>query len=540
MKPDVGQHGDHRPDLFDRRSVRIALFAVIPLVVFALVSAGIRVSQYGIDHTIVVLCEPRLQAGSRAALRVTLISDSHQFYRPTRLAGRLLRGERSRGLFDSGAGGAGYAVGMVFRVPDIDPGPAKLELDIEFDDRRRRVVGDVEIVERMPTAALEIPKDASGRDPPPEAIRDKTRIQLLTEDRGAPGGLTSVLFARTLDEDGRPLSAPVELEIPSGTSGTERVESRTDRLGLMALPIAPCSTDFPVRAIGARHPGVDAGPADGGADKPGAYLYPPVVFAGISARIDDPLVPPGELICVQASKLSAGGPVYADLFAGSRWIGAEAAWADGAGKARLDLSVEARGPLRLQLTSSALMPGRSVAVRHVYAMKDGETREQALREVLRRLDESDSDDEWAEAVAGMPLETGAGYRRSMAEAFALSRLYEGHRVIPQLINSRAEDDGDLAEFKQSFQRVVMAVILAIGLAVGALIGMIAIQARRRQERITAMIMNDGEIPRQRWTTDLGERSARGRQWIQGVVLMLIVLGAFASIALLVKTITWGR
>ena len=49
-----------KPDLFDRKPVRIGLFVVIPAVIFVLVCAGIRVSQYGINHTIVVVGQQQL------------------------------------------------------------------------------------------------------------------------------------------------------------------------------------------------------------------------------------------------------------------------------------------------------------------------------------------------------------------------------------------------------------------------------------------------------------------------------------------------
>jgi hypothetical protein len=535
-------HSAKHADLFDRKPVKIALFVVIPAVIFALVCAGIRVSQYGIDHTIVVVGQRQLLANSPAALRVTLIADDQGFFLPDRIIAHLVRGERRHPIFDGDASDAGYALALNFRVPKLSPGPAVLELEIQFDERRRIVRADVEIVDTPPAEELTVPADTDLTAEPYRLTKGGARIEALTEDRGAPTGLTSVLFVRALS-DGKPAAIDLGLGLP-GELGAEpeRSDRRTDRLGIVAMPLKPFELTAPVRVWDAVPEGrADAGVDGGAAIAEAAHLFPRVVYAGLTAALHDPIARKGEAIRTTVSQISQGGPLYAEVFHDGRWVLAASGWLSGTA-AEVAIDPPVTGLLRIQFTTSALAPGKTIAVRHVYVLDEGESLDDGLRAILERVERTADDRAWAEQVYTMPLERG-GFDRRVAAAFALSRLYAGHQLLPRLVSSRQEDDAELAEFKASFQRYVMLTIMLVGVGVALLIAMIAIQAHRRQARISLMIEadtdGDGDGPEPEFVTDVGAAGARRRVLVQGVILCLILIGAFASIALLVDTLTWG-
>jgi len=539
---------DTTTDLFDRKAVRYGLFVAIPAVIFVLVCAGIRVSQYGIDHTIVVVGQSRLVAGSPAAIRVTLIADDAGFFLPDRIAGYLVRGARRAPLFDGAASADGYALGCNFEVPDLDPGPAVLELDIRFDERQRIVRADVEIVDEPPPEELVVPADTDLAADTFPVVKDGARVEALTEDRGAPTGLTSVLFIRTT-EDRKPVAVDLELGLPAGPGAEAETTTRsTDRLGILALPLKPFEVSAPIRvgnAIEERKLAEAAG-GDGGVDggaargSGSAYLFPSVNYGGLTAAVHDPIVREGDPIRVTVMQISPGGPVYAELFRDGIWVAAESAWMSGSA-AELEIRPPVTGLIRIQFDTSALSPGDAVAVRHVFVLEEGQDVEDGLREILGRVARSEDDRAWAEQVAAMPLERG-GFDRRAAAAFALSRLYAGHQVLPRLVSSRKEDDAELAEFKATFQRWVMTTIILVGVGVALLIAMIALQARRRQARLSLMLDGevDGDDLQPEYVTDVGAKGAKPRLLFQAVILFVILIGAFASIALLVDTLTWGR
>ncbi len=522
MKDNRKNTEEHR-DLFERRWVRVGLFIVVPAMIFALVCVGIRVSQYGIDHTIVVLGQRQLLADSPAAIRVTLIADGEGFFQPERITGHLVRGEERHLLFDGAVHDAGYALARNFKVPQISEGPAILELDIRFDEKRRIVRANVEVAAEPPGEGLTVPSDVKLYDMKIRVGTDGDFAQALTEDRGAPTGLSSVVFLRTADSTGGPVSIPLELGIPGAGLSSEMTleEHRTDNLGLTALMVKPVDLDYPIK-VGE------------------AYLFPRVVYGGLNAMVHNPIASRNEAVKVNVKQITRGGPIYADLFHRGRWIHASSDWVSGDGSARLTFRPRVTGPVRLQLTNSALGPGRSVAVRHLYILDEDEDFNDGLRAVLGML-RGEDDGPWARAVLSRPLESGVGFDRRLLAAFSLSRLYAGHHTVERLINSRSEDDEELSEFKTAIQRAVMLIILLLGIAVAVVIGLISSGARRRQERITMMILNNCEGDDPSPGDGAGpSRGSRARTVLQGLALLLIIVGAFASIAILIDTMTWGN
>ena len=268
-------------------------------------------------------------------------------------------------------------------------------------------------------------------------------------------------------------------------------------------------------------------------------VFPKVVYAGLTAQLHNPIVWKDNPMRVTARQISPSGPVYADLFHQGRWVQAVSGWFGG-GKVDLEIRPAMKGLGRLQITTSAIVPGKTVAVRHFYVLDKDETYENGLRAVLKELESSEMDGEWAKACSSVPLERGVGFDRRLAAAYALSRLYDGHQAIPKLISSRREDDAELNEFKASFQNMVMLAIVLLGVGVTSLIAMMAVQAQKRHQRITMMIMEEDtdEGSSMEWRTDMGERASKRRVVFLGVILILIIMGAFASIALLINTLRW--
>ncbi|MDJ0762576.1 MAG: hypothetical protein QNJ97_06260 [Myxococcota bacterium] len=531
-------------DLFDRRSVRVGLFAIIPAIVFVLVSTAIRVSQYGIDHTIIVLGQQVLVPGGPSAMRVVLISDDGGYFLPTALTGHLVRGEDRHLLFDGAVSDSGYALARNFTLPDIPPGPAVLALDIAFDNRRRVVRSPIEIVQTSPHETLVMPEDAVQTSDAVRVVKDDQYFEAFTMDRGAPTGLTSVLFLRSTDAAGRPISTRFEVEM--GQHSDEKIQAQaiqTDRLGLYARPVKPLALALPIRVLGSQTVEKDNTAGDAGVrDKQDGRLFPKVIYGGISATVHTPIVPVGERLKVTVRQLSSGGPVYADIFQDGRWVQAHSGWFQGA-STKMEIAPAVSGLCRLQITTSAFAPGRTVAVQHFYVLKQGETLDQGLRDILAAVAEIDGHQAWARDVSLRPLELGAGYDRRMAAAFALSRLYAGHGKIPRLVSSRREDDAELTAFKRTFQRRIMIAILLIGFGVTALIALIAVQAHRRQQRLTSMILSDADTAWEATESPLidpNEPPGKYRIVIQGAILFFIIMGAFVAVALLVDTLTWHR
>jgi hypothetical protein len=534
-----------KPDLFERKSVRWTLFGLIPALVFVLVCAGIRVSQYGIDHTILVFGDDVLVSGRPAAIRLSLMADDGRFFLPEELTGFLKKGDERYLLFGGPVSDRGQALGRDFKVPKIPSGKYELELDFHFDKRQRKVRTPVNIVGKAPPESLAVPSDTKIETPLATVIKGETEVQALPEDRGTPTGIESVVFVRTVSDQGTPFSTDLEMRLP----GLEApLKEQTDTLGLLAMTVKPMELSIPIRVSGARKrdeapktskPDASAKDVDAGDDEDkDAYLHPHVVYSGISATLNNPVAAAGDPVSLTVEQVSNGGPLYVDLFHEGRLVSASSGWLSGQ-RAAIDVKPTLPGLYRLQLSTTPFSPDKALAVRHFYVLDDGEDFVAGLREVLARLTESERDGAWARAVLEMPLERAQGFKPALAAAFALSRLYNGHRAPARLVSSRLKDDQELNEFKEGFQRMVMVAIIALGLGVSLLVALFAYTAFQRQQRISQMILSEPEDSEE--SDEWSPPAIRGGAWrmaVQGAILLFIVLGAFVAIALLVDTLTW--
>lgn len=543
-----GENFSSKPDLFDRRWIKWTLFVLMPALVFVLVSAGIRVSQYGIDHTILVFGDRTVVAGRETALRISLLADDGRFFLPEHLTVRLARKETQHVVFDDAVSDRGAALGVNFELPALPEGSYELQLDVRFDNKRRIVRAPIQVTAAPPDELLTIPEDATEVGTFPVLVKDGIEIRLFEDDRGTPTGLASTIYIQTLDKDGRPASAPLAMVLP--WRGAEILERETDKLGLFAMTLSPPALDARIQVKGAHykssspsveppqntHPLTASTPEieDAGvqSEAPPKVLAPKLIYTGISALVTEPISSLGNPVEVIVEQISNGGAVYADLYHDGRLVQASSGWISG-NRAKIQIKPKKSGLYRLQLYTTPIDPGNAVAVRHFYVTNGDENAVFALRLLLQKCAAQESDRPWAEAMEALPLEQG-GYEVQKAAAFLLARLYRGHRHPESLVSSRREDDAELGAFKGEFQRMIMIAVIALGLGVSCFVGLCALAAHRRQQQMTRMILSDGEdglFPN-------SEGKGSGRMVLQVLILLLIVLGAFVSIAVLVDTMTW--
>ena len=539
---------DKKTELFDRKWVRVTLYFLVPALVFVLVSAGIRVSQYGIDHTVLVFGDRAIRSGAPSAMRISLMADDGRFFTPEKLAVSLECGGKSTRLFDDVLTDGGMVPGLELEVPKLAAGKCDMVLDIHFDEKRRVIRTPVTVRDGAVAETLDIPEDAAGNGAQDPLKIDDNAIAIFSEDRGVPTGIESTLFLRATASDGAPAELSVSL-IKEAEGGTA-VEGETDKLGLFAFTAAPAALDTRLRVVGAKRPRPSAPPDTAPKDTAPAdtddeieiatpaVLSPPIVYTGISASVTEPIVSLGTPVKVIVEQVSDGGAVYADLYLDGSLAHAVSGMLKGA-RAGLVIKPKLPGLYRLQLYTSPMGAGNSTAVRHFYVMDSGETPTAALRTLLAEAEKRDPSDAWTRAVLALPLEQG-GFDVQKAAAFVLSRLYRGHRHPETLVSSRKDDDAELKAFKATFQRMIMIAVIALGLGVSCFIALFAFSAHRRQQEMTRMILeeDDAEDNEEFRPEAPSKRGRGGRVLLQGSILFLILLSAFMAVAVLIDTLTW--
>ncbi len=451
----------------------------------------------------------------------------------------LTRQKTRRLIFNDAVGDRGDVVAVNLDVPKVASGPYTLELDIRFDKRRRTIEIPITVVDTPPKESLEIPKDSLEKKYVDQVAKGDHVVHLFTEDRGAPTGISSTAFLRVQTADGK----PDEITVAYSVGNQPTINKESDKLGLITVPLSVSGLSAPITIAGARPVGeneADGGVLDSGPMEMSATLYPNIVYSGLSLSVHTPIATNKCRIKVTIEQVSSGGPVYANLFHEGRLVQGASGFLSGQ-RAVMEIRPESTGLHRLQVSGAAIGAGDSVAVRHFYVLGPKQDPADGLRDIVSAFAGQNPEDKWAAAFLEMVLARG-GFDLQRAAAFALSRLYSGHRHPPQLISSRLEDDKELTAFKSKFQRMMMVAIIALGLGVCLFIGLFALAAHKRQQRLSQMILEEDdesepdETPRD-WTSLTGYRS-KGRVLLQGAILFFIVLGAFVAIALLVNTLTW--
>ncbi len=547
-----------KPELFDRKWVRLTLLVLVPSLIFVLVSAGIRVSQYGISHTILVYGDKNFERGGYAAIRVSLMSDDGRFFIPEHLTVTLIREEKKYLLFDDVLSDRGVAPGVEFAIPNLKIGPYILEIEVSFDKKKRIVRAPITILDRPPKENIETPPDNDLSYPHVIIEKDGKNIELFSEDRGIPTGIESAVFVRTTDKDFTPSAAKVSMILLGQKN--EYVEAVTDASGLYAMSVRPSALDARIKFIGASYKkkisdtdsntqstDSDAALENSDSDKdtaldleikkPSAVLSKKIIYTGISASIAEPISPIGKPVIVEIEQISDGGPIFADLYRNGYLVHASSGWVSSS-KASINVRPKQPGLYRLQVYTSAIAPGNATAVRHFYVSEKNETVADSLKKLLQRLIKANPEEKWAAAMlASEPDITkySKDFDLQRTAAFVMSRLYKGHRHPHTLISSRKEDDAQLNAFKTKFQRMIMAAVLALGLAVSCFIGLFALSAYKRQKAINELIMSDNDTAS---SSDILNSKDPHRMVIQGIILFLIVVSAFVSIAVLVDSLTW--
>ncbi|MBN2525547.1 MAG: hypothetical protein JXR76_04075 [Deltaproteobacteria bacterium] len=518
-------------------------------------------------------------------MRITLIDDNSGFFLPQRVAARLRLWKKTIPLFDGEVVDTGYAVARNFSLPSLNATDGVLEIDVYFDGQRRRIEKKVKLAPRYPAGKLVYPSDTKSDVVVAKAMVGNTIMRVFPEGRGAPAGLTSLLFVQTSNENEQPVSAPYRFELPVFKKGEspKEISGQTDMFGLDAFVIRPTDLHYPMKVLNVADRGDSGLAADANSNPPpkgpdiplstpskGAggisdadsietdsesdvavtptTLTPPVVYSGMKMDMQSPLIDADKPIILSLQQISGGEPVYLDIFKGAQWLYSETDWVGDDGRAQFDVSPPASGILRIQITSSPLQFTRNVIVRHVYVKKAGEDDLAALKQIVA-AQKNNGQKKWlTHAVQQLASEKDGG-RVSLLAAFALSRLYKGHNNLPLLVSSRKEDDAALNTFKKNFQTGLMVAILLLGAAVAILIAVIAVQSSRKQRQLTQMILDDAddideiadESDEDTKTTVSNRLSAsRVTGWIQIGTLFLVILAAFAAIALLVLTMSWNQ
>ncbi|MBN2802020.1 MAG: hypothetical protein JXR91_02880 [Deltaproteobacteria bacterium] len=525
-------------DLFDKKWVKRVLFILMPMAVFFLVSAGITVSKLGIKHTIVVYAQNFIVPDAYSTMRISLIDDANGFFLPSRVKAVVVddKGKHYK-LFDHKVASGADSLSINYKSPSIKCGDAQLLLSIFFDGQNRILRKKIKVLEKAEKESLIQPPDIKYTKFYSSVSVKDVEYQIFTEDRGAPAGLPTLFFLRTLSGEETPVSTSYKIKLPtfSAKISNKLIEGKTDRYGIDLFSVKPLDLHFPVEIINIAASDTDNDTADSAIDSypvkhEPAYIYPHVVYSGIKADLSSPIIRYNDPVKLRISRISGAGPVYLNFFKEGVWIYSMAVFGD-ASNTTASVPLKSSGIIRVQVSDSPLGATTNVAVRHFYKSEKDQSLNSSFNYLISKMNAEDH--AWKEFVLKNIPEDEREI--NILSSFALSSYYNGYNSLERLISSRQDEDRELNKFKHKFQTVMMISISLLGLMVIGMILLAAGNALKRQKQITLLIEEDDNL----YSTVKPESSKfQFEHGIQLVILFSIVISAFMAIALLVMTISW--
>ncbi len=305
--------------------VFVASFGMALVILLSLWVAGWQVEQ-----ALVAQVEGSWEAGERLALRVLHVDGARQPRLGSELRATVRQGERS---VDLGEYGDTAEIGVLqgrFTVPDLEEGPAILDLEVSGTGvplLRESIAIDV-VADRPPrvgelTISTSNLNWGDNTEPQPEGMQIVVR-----PERRLLAGFDNTLMIRVTDPDGHPQPATVEVALLGGEFAGKRGSSREppllkhgacDGLGLVMVKGALASEilEFEVRVV---QPGLvhtEEGRVLG------KRRFRMVSFAGAVRLEGEPLaLRVGEPASIAARGLRRKRPIYVDIH------GPDGAWID--------------------------------------------------------------------------------------------------------------------------------------------------------------------------------------------------------------------
>lgn len=332
----------------------------------------------------------------------------------------------------------------------------------------------------QPTSRISTsPGQKAERDPKSDWTGD-LRVEPMDELGQIARGLDNRITLRVVDREGLPVQAHIlftKLEGP--VDGPIPHELQSNAYGLVSLDVKPIgSVRWTMKAT-----------EDADAKREGeGSLTLTSVTSQFSLRMMKPFLTPGESVDGKVTTLHRSGGLMVDLFAGERWVFADAyaISPDGAGLRAVAPASVRPNLWRVQVYEDVFAPGNAWDSQWLAVSPDGQCRS-AIDTTLSLLGTLPRHTRFVEGVRHVMV---AGKPLSEPECNelldALLRGFPPHfQESTLLINSKADDEKDLAEWKSEVKgwlHILIAIALLIAFAVVMVFVAQGVATSNRQQR----------------------------------------------------------
>lgn len=558
----ISTNATHGGGLLDLRPARWALIYGLPAVVALLAGSAIFVSRMSVTQDVRVLTQERWCVGRPAAVRVVAYGDSgrplEQLDVTLSLEGE---GRETMELAKASAGGL-PATDVRVDVPDWPDGRYKLRALVRSSIGLEPIQLDVELMHELSGEGVEeqeenlylpqAPPDRAGPFTTKVTVSDVV-IELLPHGAGLVPSLNNLLFLRTTDKAGRPVSTRVALKLVGGQMAKALPEvERTDELGLSVFSVYPMSNEVMIEATlaDADGPGdrADAGvedadggfgTQDGGSVSMASRLTIPTTPAQMVMRLDQPVPEALEPFTVRIQSLHGARPLYTDAYVDGLWVGALSGRFQ-QGRSEVTIPGLPEGLALLQTYLHPINVGYAYSAHHVYLSRQGQSDAAVLEAIATELERRQIDAPYVASLRDQGLFAKTD-RFELTAAFLLSRLDQGFYRPPLSISSAEVRSAELVSFQRSFRYRISVAIGVIGVVVALLLAYaFSVAAYRAREQRRMLEEDIGADESDLYVTSMGRPVGldRFRAIMQIALMVGVVATGFILIAALVSVLNW--
>jgi hypothetical protein len=579
---------------FGKGWLRHIIIYGFPAISALLIAVGIFSSFIEVSDTLMMYSQPTWVPGARTGVRIAVMDNEGEFVPITELSIVLTQtdGDREAVLFDGPAHGT-KAASLTLPVPDWPAAEYQLAIRAQTTQSTKKSILPIRLDGQysgekpsMTRQLLYWREEYGSQDfmEPGWSVK----VELIPEAGQVASSLPNLLYVRTTNRAGAPVSTKVRMTLAEGyISGEFPSEVTTDSLGLAAVLIFPTyislvigvevvdpdSGSTAAEGVGsasiecAPHPSDvsgtspecvpqgENGPAPEGGGTPAAEVQKPAPSSrgrvvlpigpqGIRLRsmVPNPIV--GEPMSVRVYSVGQDMTMFTDLFKDDIWLAAFGDSVDGQSSQVTTPIPRSPGLHVVQAYSSPVpaifqeQPGQpdelmsaSMSSAHVWARPENESATDSILALSSELRERNVDRQWVSHLTAARLDAG-GFNPGQAMALMLARL-DGAMYPPMVAATSREHDKSSATSLQDTIRTTVIVALSV-------VGAVIVFALGFLTYLSLRTGHGGKQPSGGSETPLTSHDAKWlrRQVFQMGMVIAVVIGMFGLLAVLVAYLRW--
>lgn len=438
--------------IFGKDHVRWTLIIGFTVLTAALLIMGFWASTISVRDTLVVYKQNSWIPGMPNAFRLAFIDDQEGFI-PLKEARVVLQQDKPfrEAILFSGNLQPGQAASFVINPPRWSAGEYNLKIQAETLKRKKKTSVKINLDPHFAGSRYIESETASRMQQSPhlfsfyDSIRN-IKIELLPESYILSSSLHNLIYVRTTDGLGKPVSTRVNMKLTNGyINGNIPASVKTDSAGLASFMVYPT---FNILALS-----VSTTDESGARGEWGVINLPiePRIFR---IRSKNPHVRAKGELSVRIYTVSKASPFFLDIYRGGLWSYASSGYLNSFSTEVTFRAPGEGGLATVQGYGAPALVGKANSSIHLWVQKEGEGLRESILSVATLLAAEGIEEVYTRTLrkGDFPIESCNG---GQLMAFLLSRLDTGFYEPTIYYTTRKDDEAHISCLRKKIKRIVV-------------------------------------------------------------------------------------